>query len=290
MTEPRSAAAPITSAANPRLRAALDLRERRGRDRASRLLVDGSRELTRALDGGHRVLEAFVDADGLRNDESDRLLGRLADLGVPLVAVAGAAIDRLAYGDRHSGIVAVVAAPPSHLADLDLRIGEPLDPLVVVVEDVEKPGNLGAIARSADGAGAAALIAATERAAPADPWNPNAIRASLGTVLTLPLAVAATGDVVAWLRARSFSVVAARVQASVPYPDADLRGRVAIALGSEAVGLSEAWTAVDILGVRIPMLGRADSLNVSTAAAVLLYEARRQREAADRATTSGDRP
>jgi TrmH family RNA methyltransferase len=153
------------------------------------------------------------------------------------------------------------------------------DPLLILVEDAEKPGNLGAIARSADGAGATALLVAVSEGPAADPWNPNAVRASLGTVLSLPIAIAPTRTLLPWLRERAIRIVAARVQAVVDYRETDLRGPLAIAVGSEAGGLGAEWLAEDIEGVRLPMLGRADSLNVSAAAAVLLYEARRQRDA-----------
>ena len=116
------------------------------------------------------------------------------------------------------------------------------------------------------------------RAAAVDPWNPNAIRASLGTVFTLPLAVAPTDAVLELLRAAGLRIVAARVQATTPHHAEDLRGRLAIAVGSEALGLGPAWLAPDVAGVRLPMRGHADSLNVAATAAVLLYEARRQRD------------
>jgi TrmH family RNA methyltransferase len=171
--------------------------------------------------------------------------------------------------------VAVATAPPTSLAAVDLAG----DPLVGVVEGIEKPGNLGAICRSADGAGLHALIAAGEAGGEADPWNPNAVRASLGTVFTLPLAVATAADVLAWLRDHGIRIVAARVDGSVPYTEADLRGPVAIVLGSEARGLTAKWAGEDVTAVRLPMRGRADSLNVAAAAAILFYEARRQRDA-----------
>jgi TrmH family RNA methyltransferase len=271
---------PITSAANPRVRAALDLRSRGGRDRAGRLLVDGTRETARALDGGHLVKTAFVDGAGPRDDETAVTIARLAATGAEIVPLGGPALARLAYGDRASGIIAVVAMPAADLAHLDPFLAARPDPLVIVVEDAEKPGNLGAIARSADGAGAAALVAATARGPQADPWNPNAVRASLGTVFTLPLAIAPTEDVLAWLRRAGMRVVAARVQAATVHTAADLCGPVAIVVGSEAHGLGPAWLAPDVEGVRLPMLGAADSLNVAAAAAVLLYEARRQRDEA----------
>jgi TrmH family RNA methyltransferase len=267
---------PLTSAANPRFRAAATLRDRRDRLRTGRLLVDGVREVARALDAGVELLEVFVAAGPSGDPELDATVGRAAYLGVPIVAVAPALLARLGYGERQSGIVAVARAPETSLAALDLAAAAPL---VGVVEGVEKPGNLGAVCRSADGAGLDALVAASEAGAAADPLNPNAVRASLGTVFTLPLAVARTADVLAWLRDRRLRIVAARVDGSVPYTQADLRGPVAIVLGSEARGLTADWSGQDVTAVRLPMRGRVDSLNVAAAAAILFYEARRQRDA-----------
>jgi TrmH family RNA methyltransferase len=267
----------ITSAANPRIRAALALRDRRGRSESGRLLVDGSREVLRALEAGLTVREAFI-ADGPHQPEVAALVARLVAVGVPLVRVAGAALSRLAYGERGSEVVAVVDAPPTDLAHVEAIVALSRDPLLIVVEDAEKPGNLGAIARSADGAGATALLVAVHDGPAADPWNPNAVRASLGTVLSLPIAIAPTRTLVPWLRGRAIRMVAARVQAATDYRATDLQGPVAVVVGSEAAGLGPEWLAEDIEGVRLPMLGQGDSLNVSAAAAVLLYEARRQRD------------
>jgi TrmH family RNA methyltransferase len=267
----------ITSAANPRVRAALALRERRGRTEAGRLLVDGSREVLRALEAGATACEAFV-AEGPLSPDGAQAVAQLAAHGVPLISVAGAALAKLAYGERESELVVVFTSPSTDLARVEAAVDGLTDPLLVVVEDAEKPGNLGAIARSADGAGATALLVAVHDRAAADPWNPNAIRASLGTVLGLPIAIAPSVTLVGWLRERAIRIVAARVQAAADYRDADLRGGVALVVGSEAAGLGPVWLADDVLGVRLPMLGLADSLNVATAAAVLLYEARRQRD------------
>lgn len=280
MTDDRPARPTLTSAANPRLRAAAALRDRRERVRTGRLLVDGAREVARALDAGVTLVEVFVAAFAAAGPPPDpevaAVAARAAGLGVPLVPIAPDLLARLAYGERASGIVAVATAPKISLAALGLVA---IEPLVGVLEDVEKPGNLGAVCRSADGAGLDALIAAGGSAASADPWNPNAVRASLGTVFTLPLAVATTADVLAWLRARGLRVVVARVDGSVPYTDADLTGPVALVLGSEARGLTANWSGSDVTAVRLPMRGRADSLNVAAAAAILFYEARRQRDA-----------
>ena len=266
----------LTSAANPRVRAAAALRDRRDRIRTGRLLIDGPREVARALDAGVTIVEAFVAAGRDADPEVAALAARAAGLGVPLVPISPDLLARLAYGERASGIVAVATAPRTSLSTLLLPASAPL---VGVLEDVEKPGNLGAVCRSADGAGLDALIAASGSGAPADPWNPNAVRASLGTVFTLPLAVAPTADVLAWLADHGLRVIAARVDGQVPYTEVDLTGPVALALGSEARGLTAGWSGADVTGVRLPMRGRADSLNVAAAAAILFYEARRQREA-----------
>jgi TrmH family RNA methyltransferase len=260
----------ITSPANPRVRAWLQLRDRRHRDRTGRTLVDGLREIGRALDGGAALDEAIVGPSAASSPEALALMARLRRERVPLVPVSSAVEDRLGFGDRVEGIVAVARIPSLSIDRIEL----PPDPLVLVVEGVEKPGNLGAVLRSADGAGADAVIAADPRT---DLYNPNAIRASLGTIFGMRLAAAPSVAVLDWCRANGLRLVAARVDGTIVHTDADLRGPLAILLGSEAGGLSETWAAPDVLAVRLPMLGVADSLNVSVAGAVLLYEALRQR-------------
>jgi TrmH family RNA methyltransferase len=262
---------PISSLTNPRVKAAVRLRDRREREATGLTIVDGVRELSRALDAGIEVVEAFVRDAPIRDDDAREVVGRLAGT-IGLTPVTEPVLAKLAFGDRSDGVVAVVRAPSSGLGGLTLG-GEPL---VVVVEAVEKPGNLGAILRTADGAGVDAVIAADART---DLFNPNAIRASLGTIFTRPLAAASSGDVLAWLADRGIRPIAARVDAERPYTHCDLRGGVAIVLGSESDGLRSTWDDPRVDPVRIPMLGTADSLNVSVAAAVLLYEAVRQRSA-----------
>ena len=259
----------ISSTRNPRVRAAADLRERQARDAAGLTLVDGSRELARALAGGARVVEVFAD-EGRLTPSGAAVVAAARSVGALFVPVTGGVLDRLAYGARAEGVVATVAIPDLSLETLRL----PQDPLVVVLEGVEKPGNLGAVLRSADGAGADAVIAADPRT---DLFNPNAVRASLGTIFTVPLAAGPGSAVRDHLAAAGIRIVAPRVEGAVPYTDLDLRGPVAFVLGSEAGGLTDAWAGDDVVAASLPMLGVADSLNVSIAAAILLYEARRQR-------------
>ncbi|MDP8905548.1 MAG: RNA methyltransferase [Chloroflexota bacterium] len=265
----------ITSTSNPRLRAALRLRGRRARDGTGLTLIDGARETARALAGGARLREAFVSTEHCADDDCRATLEQLRSAGVATWEVAPEAFARLAYGDRLDGIVTVAEVPLVRLADLTL----PAEPLVSVIEGVEKPGNLGAILRTADGSGVSAVVVAEPST---DLLNPNVIRASLGTIFAVPVAVASTGEVIDWLREHGLRIVAARVEASVDYANADYRGPVAIALGSEARGLSDAWAELADVSVRIPMLGVGDSLNVSATAAILFYEALRQRRSGRR--------
>jgi RNA methyltransferase, TrmH family len=269
----------IESPANTRIKAAVRLRERREREATGLTLVDGGREALRAMEAGAIVESAFVCPPLLGTREAKRVAEKLSQSFGPYGAsidyaeVSERAFERLAYGDRADGVILVVRAPRAELADLQL----PAEPLVVVTEDVEKPGNVGAIIRSADAVGADAVIAAGGT----DLFNPNVIRASVGTVFSMPVAAATSGDTAAWLRAKGIRVVASIVDAEQLHVDADLRGPLAIVLGSESTGLSDAWRTSDVEAVRLPMAGVADSLNVSIAAAVLLYEAWRQRRRAD---------
>ncbi len=265
----------IASPANPRVRAAAALRDRRERDRTGRILIDGARELLRALDSGVVLETLFVSERMCRSAACLELLERITPADRRRAAVSETAFAKLAFGDRAEGVVGVAIRPTTDLDTFD----PPAEPLLAVVEAVEKPGNLGAILRSADGAGVDGLIAADPRT---DLYNPNAIRASLGTIFSVPLASASSAASLAWLRARTIRVVVARVDGAELYGATDLTGPLAIVLGSEADGLSDTWSGTDVVPVRLPMLGAADSLNVSAAAAVLLYEARRQRTLAGR--------
>jgi TrmH family RNA methyltransferase len=260
----------LTSATNPTVKAAAALRDRRQRDRTGLTLVDGAREVRRALDAGVTVTEVFVCEPLLAGPDARAVLDRLSLDGVTVHPVSEHVFAKIAFGDRAEGLLAVVRVPSVAIDDLRL----PPDPLVVVLEGVEKPGNIGAVLRSMDGAGADALILADPRT---DAFNPNAIRASAGTIFSLPVGAASTESTMTWLRDRNLRLVVARVDAERLYTDVDLTGPLAIALGAETGGLTPAWSVSGAEAVRVPMLGTADSLNVSVCAAVLIYEARRQR-------------
>ena len=261
----------IMSPGNPRIKAAAVLRDRRQREATGLTVIDGARELRRALDAGVEVVEAFVCDTMLAGEDARVALTGLHAGDAPVHQVSPLAFAKLAFGNRSEGLVAVIRAPILDLARLD----PPADALVIIIEGVEKPGNVGAVLRSADGAGADAVIAASPRT---DLFNPNVIRASAGTVFTMPIASAPTDEVLAWLQDRQIRILAARVDATVPYTEADMTGAVALVLGAEDTGLTDGWTTPDAQQIHLPMRGIADSLNVSVTAAILLYEARRQRD------------
>jgi TrmH family RNA methyltransferase len=262
----------ITSPANPRVKAAARLRDRRGRDDQRRIIIDGVREIGRALAGGVTLIELFWFPPLCSDPEHEAILQAARRTNCELIEVSPPVMEKLAFGNRVEGLVAVAETPRRTLAELAL----PAAGLLAVVEGIEKPGNLGAVLRTADAAGVAALIVADGGT---DLYNPNAIRASLGAIFTVPVAPANSAQALAWLRAEGFRMLASRVDGAEPYTAADFRGRTAVILGSEARGLSDIWRAADIVPIKVPMLGQVDSLNLSATAAVLFYEAVRQRQA-----------
>jgi TrmH family RNA methyltransferase len=261
---------PITSPQNQRIKDAVKLRDRRQRQKQGRIILDGVREIQRAISAGVEVLEAFVCDSLCESQESRRVVEHLSRSKTSVYQVTPELLEKVSFGSRSEGIV-VIAAPP-RLGLEEVKLTDQM--LVAVVEDVEKPGNLGAVVRSADAAGVSAVIAT---GGGTDLYNPNCIRASLGTIFSLPVCAVPTAAALAWLRLHDFHIFAARPDAGQLYTAADYRGRAAFVLGSEAEGLTSEWHADEVTPIKLPMLGVADSLNVSATAAVLFYEALRQR-------------
>lgn len=260
----------ITSLHNPRIKAAIRLRQRSGRDDQRLIIIDGVREIRRALAAGVPMIELYYVPEVCRDTDHSDVLSAAKHSPSDLIEVTPQIMEKLAFGRRHEGIVAVATPPNRRLDDINLTG----DALVAVVEGAEKPGNIGAILRTADAAGVSAVIIADGGT---DLYNPNAIRASLGTIFTVPVAATTSAETITWLRKHACRVYAARVDGSIDYTKADFRGRTAIVLGSEARGLSEQWQAGGITPIRVPLLGTVDSLNLSATAAVLFYEAVRQK-------------
>jgi RNA methyltransferase, TrmH family len=264
----------ITSPANPRIKQLVALRRRRSRDQAGVTLVEGLAEIELALAAGVRAQSLYF-CPALVSPESLPLAARADGLGTDVVAVSKAIFEKISYREGPDGWLAVV---PSVASTLDsIKLGP--RPLVLVCAGLEKPGNLGAILRTADAAGVAAVIAAD----PVTDWgNPNVVRASKGAVFSVPVASATSAEALDWIAGLGLRIVAATPDATQLVTDVDLTGPTAVAVGAEQAGLSSEWLERADVAVRIPMFGKADSLNVSISAAIIAYEAVRQRlQAAD---------
>jgi TrmH family RNA methyltransferase len=274
----------ITSTGNPRVKAILRLRKRRARDEEGRFVIEGIREVRRALAAGITVGEivtcpALAPADS--ESETDSIVADAVAGGAVHTEVAEAVFARLSYRDGPDGVLAVAATFATGLARIERPVAWRPDPLVLVVAGLEKPGNLGAVLRSAAAAGVDAVIAADPVA---DVFNPNVVRAAQGALFAVPLAVAGADEVRAWLRDLDIPLYAAGPRGAQAPWDLPLARAAALVVGPEHAGLDPAWFAGADATVAIPMPGArngrgVDSLNAAAATAVLLFEAVRQRAA-----------
>lgn len=263
----------LSSLQNPRVKLAVKLRQRSDRDALHLMIIEGYRELLRALEGGHRPQTVFYCPSLFQGVNEPALLDRCREAGAEMLECTDAVFRKMSYRDRPEGLLAI--APQSALPLEKLAV--PAAPLITVAEAIEKPGNLGTILRSSDAAGVDAVFVCDRCT---DIYNPNVVRASIGTLFTLPVVEASTADTLVWLRARGIRIVAASPHAELEYSEADLARGTAIVVGAEQYGLSDVWMREADLTVRIPMLGKADSLNVAAATTILLFEAVRQRRRA----------
>ena len=285
----------ITSPSNPKIKRLLALQQKSSaRREAGLFVVEGQRELQHCIDSGFEVdsifycpsrcgglpcktvaTRGFVNGgDPLRSsggDERSEVLQGSASANAKVFEVSGEVYAKIAMRESTEGVIAEVRAKERKLEELDL----PERPLVVVLESVEKPGNLGAVLRSADAAGVDAVLFCDPLT---DLWNPNLIRASIGAVFTVPCVACSSAEAIAFLKARGIRILTAQLQDSSLYYDCDMTVGTALVMGTEATGLTDAWRQAADAHVRIPMLGRLDSLNVSVSAAILLFEAVRQRQ------------
>jgi TrmH family RNA methyltransferase len=258
----------ITSLQNGWVKKLRALREAGERREAGMTVIDGDREIRRALAAGV-VIEKIFWVRG----QQEAFLRELSAAKIDAVEVSGQVMEKLAYGERHEGLMALARTPVVTLQDLKLSAR----PLVVVLESLEKPGNLGAILRTCDGAGVEAVLVCDPKT---DLFNPNVIRSSTGTVFSLPVVCQEREVVLAFLKSKKIKICASTPAAQKIYTQADFKGAWAVVMGSEHKGLTGFWLSAAQVTVKIPMKGRADSLNVSTSAAIILYEALRQRERA----------
>ena len=257
----------IESPRNPRVKEIVRLRTRSERDATGRFLVEGRSEVAKALDSGLGGTALYVGGEA---PEDLALAEQAHGLGIPVIEVAATPFGRMAYRDASTGLILVADQFETSLDALP----SDGDPLILVVEAIEKPGNLGTMLRTAEGAGVTAVVVCDPTI---DLFNPNVVRASLGTLFWVPVAVASTPDTLAWLHDHGIRSVATTPSAIQLHSETDLRGPLAIVVGTEHEGLSEPWLNGANESVLIPMRGRGDSLNAAVSAAILLYEAVRQR-------------
>ncbi|MBU1494927.1 MAG: RNA methyltransferase [Actinobacteria bacterium] len=261
---------PIVSLANDRIKRLVRLRNRRDRDRSGHFLVEGFRELRRAVVAGVVIDEIYACPGLFLGGNEAELVEGCAAAGAEVFEVAEAPFRKASYRDRPEGLLGVAR---QFAMGLD-RLSPPAAPLLLIAEAIEKPGNLGTMLRTSEAAGADAVIVCDPAT---DPFNPNVVRASLGTLFDVPLAVASTADTIVWLRERGIRSLAATPGATIAHHDADLTGPVALVIGSEQYGLTDAWLEGANQQIVIPMPGSVDSLNAAMSAGILLFEAVRQR-------------
>ncbi len=266
----------ITSLQNPKIKEVVRLRDRRERDQTDLFLIEGYRELLRATDAGRYCESLFTCPELFLGSNEPPLIERIRKQGTSVYECSAAAFGKISYRDRPDGLLAV--APQLHrtLHDLEAILASKTTPLLVIAEAIEKPGNLGTILRSSDAVGVDALIVCDPCT---DIHNPNVVRASVGTLFTVPVIEAAGQETLSWLKQRGIQIVAATPHAQGEFTQVNLAQPVAIAMGTEQLGLSDLWMKQSDIQVKIPMRGVADSLNVAMATTLLLYEALRQRHA-----------
>ena len=270
----------ITSAQNPKIKNLLLLQEKsKARREQGLFVVEGRRELRHCLEAGYKVRTVFVCPEIGDSSEVTDLLRMTKQAAChserseesSVIELPEQLYRKVAYRESTEGIIAEVEYKPLKLEDLRL----PENPLIMVLESVEKPGNLGAVLRSADAARADAVLLCDPLT---DLYNPNLIRASIGAVFTVPAVACSSEEAIAFLQARGIRILTAQLQDSSLYYDVNMTRGTALVMGTESTGLTDVWRKAASAHIRIPMLGRLDSLNVSVSAAILLFEAVRQRQ------------
>lgn len=258
----------ITSAQNTKIKDLLVLQEKsKERRKKGLFVVEGRRELLHCIEVGYEPHTVFICTEILKQEELEEIAGKC---DCNFIDLPQHLYDKVAYRGGTEGVIAEMHCKEMTLDSLKLK----KNPLVVVLESVEKPGNLGAVLRSADASGVDAVIVCDPLT---DMYNPNLIRSSIGAIFTVPVATASSEDTIAWLKANGIKIYTAQLQDSEWYYDTDMKGGTAIVMGTEATGLTDAWRKAADAHIKIPMLGKLDSLNVSVSAAILMYEAIRQR-------------
>lgn len=257
----------ITSPQNPFIKSLLQLQEKaKARRQSGTFIIEGQREIQLARKGGYSIESVLFVPEMISENEVKNLAGRQTEL----IEISREVYQKLAYRDTTEGIVAIARSKSLELGDLQLGS----NPLILVAEAPEKPGNIGALLRTADAAAVDAVIIADPKS---DLYNPNIVRSSVGCLFTNNIATGTTEEVIAFLKERNINIYCATLQDSTSYHTQDFTTPTALVVGTEATGLSNAWRDASTQNIIIPMSGEIDSMNVSVAAAILIFEAKRQR-------------
>lgn len=261
----------VSSLQNPLVKEVLHLRERKRRDETNLFLIEGYREILRA-NHAHWAIETLLICPKLflGTHEPD-LIESIRSTGASIIDASEPVFHKISYRDRPDGLLAIAKQQHRSLTSFPKNS---FPPFYVVAEAIEKPGNLGTILRSSDAAGVSGLIVCDRCT---DIYNPNVVRASVGTLFTVPTVETSSEEALEWLLTNHITILAATPHATRSFTEVDLTQPIAIAVGTEQLGLSEKWMTQAHLQVKIPMCGIADSLNVAMATTLLLYEVHRQR-------------
>lgn len=260
----------ITSRNNPRIKNIVKLRKASERKKQNLIIIEGEREIIRAVKSGF-ILETLFICPAIANTFFLDQLSESHSRQYEMEEVTKDVFDKIAYREGSDGLMALAIPKSTKLSDIHLKA----NPLIIILEAVEKPGNLGAVLRTADAANVDAVIICDPKT---DVWNPNTIRSSIGCVFTTQVATCTNDEAFAWLRKNNITSFATSLEASDHYLKSDFTKPSAIVMGTEATGLSDNWTQNSDHRIIIPMRGIADSLNVSTSTAIVVFEALRQRE------------
>jgi TrmH family RNA methyltransferase len=258
----------ITSSANPKFKFLLQLEKSKFRKEQQLALVEGEKEIEMALAGQSAFHSVYYLPEKAKHSVLFQISNKFKN--IEFIELNQALFSKLTYRETTGGIIACIKTPSHHLSDLKIQ----QNALILIVEGVEKPGNLGAILRTADACQIDAVIGTQ---LPSDLYNPNIIRSSLGTVFTVPIALSNNKELQDWLTTNNFKTYCTNLHQASDYHLSDYKGNIAIVVGTEATGVSQDWIDFADQNIKIPMLGQIDSMNVSVAAAIVLYEARRQR-------------
>ncbi|UUC45492.1 TrmH family RNA methyltransferase [Flavobacterium cerinum] len=257
----------ISSVQNPLIKSLIQLQDKaKNRKQSGTFVIEGQREIMLAQKGGYQLITVLFSPEIITHQQVQELI----DPNTDLIEISKEVYQKLAYRDTTEGIIAVAQSKSLQLSDLQLR----KNPLILVAEAPEKPGNIGALLRTADAANLDAVIIANPKS---DLYNPNIIRSSVGSLFTTQIATGTTAEVIDYLNANHIAIYCATLQDSTYYHTQDYTGSTALVVGTEATGLTDEWRVASKKNIIIPMEGEIDSMNVSVAAAILLFEAKRQR-------------